>query len=437
MKKLFTLLALFALLFASCSDDDDDNNFIPELEVDTQSIDYLFEGNTYAFNILTNTKWTASTDADWIKLSETSGDGNATVLVFANTNKKSEKLSGKITVKVTGIDDAVINLTQQKKPESTVGLYILSEGQMGKNQAEIAYYDIQSDALSKKIFEERNKVKLGDIGNDLAIYGSKMYCVVTGTTVEDGGGHIEIINPSTGISIKRIPFKGADGKADLPRRIAFYKDKAYVTAFSGIVARLDTASLSIDGYAELSETGTEGITQYGGNFYACNSGKGTGKTISVIDIASFKETKTITVPENPISIRATPTGELYFSTALVGTTIPSNFHSLDLKSNKITTYNINASKVAIDKEYIYTIDYSSMGDTYNSKINIETKEISNFTSEMPAYFMGYGVNTNPLDGNIYTLGFGQDVAIFDKDGKLLKKLKTGTGWGSTVVPVYK
>jgi len=440
MRKLFTFLTIAMVLFTSCSDDNDGDNFIPELEVDTQSIDYLFEGNTYAFNILANTKWTATPDAEWIKLSETSGEGNATVLVSADINTRLEKLTGKITIKVAGMDDAVINVTQQKSPQATVGLFILSEGTWNKNQAEIAYYDIVADTLGTKLFGKNNdKAKLGDVGNDLAIYGSKIYCVVTGTDEETENGHIEIIDPNTCKSIKSIPFKGADGKADMPRRLAFYKGKAYITAFSGIVARMDTATLNIDGYAKLSETGSEGITQYGNNFYVCNSGKGNGKTISVIDIASFKETKTITVPRNPVNIKATNTGEIYFSTdMLFDTGEPSKLHSFNAASEKVTSYNTNGGRLALRKDYIYTIetDYSTYG-SFAKRMNLGTKDVYDFSSELPAYFMGYSISVNMLDGNIYAMGQGQDVAILDKDGKIIKKLKAGTGYGNTVIPVYK
>ena len=447
MKKLFTLLMLSMVLFVSCSDDDDPiNNFEPTLEVnlDTQTITFSFDGNgdTYSININSNTKWTANSDANWLKLSATSGEGDATIYMTADENPEQENQTTTVTVKADGLEkEATINIVQQKRPKGTAGLYILSEGSWGRNQAELAYYNVKTEGLEKKIFEARNSSKLGDTGNDLAIYGSKMYCVVSGASTETGGGHIEVINPATGISIKRIPFVDAEGEADLPRRIAFHKNKAYVTAHSGIVARLDTASLSIDGYAKLSGDGTEGIAKYDGKLYTCNSGKGSGNTISVIDIASFKETNTITVPRNPVNIKASTTGEIYFSTDMLYDADPmesSRLHSINIKSGNITSYYNNAGRLAIGNGYIYSIetDYTTYG-SYAKKIKIGTETESDFTTGLSDYFMGYSVSVNPLDGNIYALGQGQDVAILDADGNLIKSLKVGTGFGNTVVPVYE
>jgi hypothetical protein len=447
MKKLFTLLMLSMMLFVSCSDDDDPiNNFEPSLEVnlDSQTIAFSFDGNsdTYSINISSNTKWTASSDATWLKLSSTSGEGDATIYMTADENIEETEQTAKIIVKADGLDkEATISIIQQKRPKSTAGLYILSEGSWGSNQSELAYYDFKTGTLSKKIFKENNDTILGDVGNDLAIYGSKMYCVVSGTNEEAANGYIVIIDPATNTSIKRIPFVNAEGEADLPRRIAFHKNKAYVTAHSGVVARLDTASLTIDSYAKLSGNGTEGIAKYDGKLYTCNSGKGSGNSISVIDIASFKETKAITVPRNPVNIRASNTGEIYFSTDMLYDADPmesSKLHSINVKSEKITSYYSNAGRLAIGNGYIYSIetDYTTFG-SYAKKLNLTAEGVSDFTTELPAYFMGYSVSVNPLDGNIYAMGQGQDVAILDADGNLIKHLKVGTGFGNTVVPVYE
>lgn len=448
MKKLLTLLALFAMLFASCSDDDPwfelSGNESEGLVIEngTYSFNFGYEGNTYTLNTKGDASWTveiSSGSAKWLSVSPMSGKGAATITVTAQENTEHSAQSATLTIKSSGADDITIKVNQQRRPE-TVGLYILSEGGWGNNNSELAYYDIAADKLSTKIFEANNQKKLGDTGNDLAIYGSKMYCVVSGKDVESGGGHIEVIDPATAKSIKRIPFKDASGNADMPRRITFDKDKAYITAFSGAVARLDTASLTLDGHAKLIQTHSEGIAKYSDKLYICNSGYGSGTTISVVDIPSFKETKTITVPQNPVNIVASKNGEIYFSTSSVYTPVsaPSRLHSYDVNTGKVTSYEANFGKLALGKDYLYAIEtnFSTYG-TYAKKFNLKTKETSDFTTSLSAYFSGYSVSVNPVDGSIYALGMGQDVAWLKEDGTLIKSMKVGVGSGNNAVPVFK
>lgn len=335
-------------------------------------------------------------------------------------------------------DDEVIPVGPEKELTLT-SLYILSEGYWNADNSELAHYEIETDSLTKKSFYELNKTILGDTGNDLAIYGSKMYCVVSGSNTTKGG-HIEVINPHTGISIKRIKIED-----DQPRKIEFYNGKAYISSYEGFVLRMDTASLSIENKTKLSGTYPEGICQYNGKLYVCNSGQGSGTTISVVDISSFKEIKTIDVPKNPMAIKASPTGELFFTTATLSwsTGEPSNLHILNAQTETVTkTFDIRASALDIDNNYIYTVDNETNWTTfesidYNYKINLKTHEVSTFTEELPNTFMVYNVSANKNNGDVYMTGQGQDVAIFDKDGKLKKKLKTGSPMGNRVVPVYE
>ncbi len=333
--------------------------------------------------------------------------------------------------------------TIKLRKKSLIGLYILSEGTARMNQAELAYYDVSTSTMNKKYFKAKNGIALGDTGNDLALYGSNLYCVITGASVASGGGYIEIINPSTGMSKKRIPVKDANGDPDMPRFITFYQNKAYVTLYSGAVARIDTASLVVEQLAALSGTYPEGICVYNQNLYICNSGQGDGTTISVVNIAQFEETKTITVPQNPTMIAATSTGDIYFTTAdlswVPSSRAPSNLHLLDARTETVTrTFDCRASSLAIGDNYVYAVDFSwSTYDDYTSKINLKTHEVSNFTNALPDFFMVYSVGVNPVNGDVYITGQGDNAAILDTNGNLKLSLNTGTGYTKKVVPIFK
>lgn len=446
MKKFLMLLVLAATLFA-CDSDDDEVIFIPQLAVESTEFELISGVEAQTLTIKSNTNWVAETSADWLVLSQSEGQGDASIELTFDPNRTSESRKATITIKAEGVAEAkTIEVDQRRQPE-TVGLYILSEGNWNANQAELAYYDVKSATLTKKYFAAQNGgAKLGDTGNDLAIYGSKMYCVVSGASVESGGGYIEVIDPKTGKSQKRIPFTDAEGEADLPRKVTFAGGKGYVTGHSGVVARLDTTSLEIDAKVKLSGTYSEGITQYRGNLYICNSGYGEGNTISVVDIATFnKESKVITVPQNPVKIQATTTGDIYFTTSTLewSTGAPSNLHVLNAKTGNVAkTFDIRASALAIGKDYVYAVDNNTDWTTYetfdyNYKVDLKTYNASSFSNDIWDYFMVYNVDVNLYSGDVYILGQGQDVAIFGADGALKTKLKVGTGFGNKVVPVFK
>ncbi|MDR1593202.1 MAG: hypothetical protein LBS43_01800 [Prevotellaceae bacterium] len=437
MKKIFILFVL-ALTLVACKKDDD---FVPELKVDPTSLSFLHSGETKSFTITSNTDWiiekdadwvtktsgNSSADAEWITVSKILGNSNATVEVTVAENTAATPRTAVITVKADGLPDVEIEVTQSKALE-TVGLFILSEGAWGTGTSDIAYYNVKTGETTKNYYTQKNGKPLGNGANDLAIYGSKLYCTVT------DAGYVDVINSETGESITRII-------VDSPRRVIFHDNKAYVTTYSQSVVRIDTASLEIDGTADLSGNNAEGICFYNDNLYVCNSGWGAGNTISVVDINSFEETESIDVPQNPMMIEATPSGEIYFTTASVydenwTVTAPTNLHVLDPEQKTVTTLDIRASKIALAKDFIYVVDYDYVLN-YINKINLQTKAVENISDIVHEFFMVYGVSVNPLNGDFYLTNQGQDVVAFDTNVEEKFDLKTGVPFGAAVVPIIK
>jgi hypothetical protein len=435
----FLILFLVAITLIACNKDDD---FVPKAEVNKSSLQFSYEGGADSVTITSNTDWSFEEDADWITLSKTSGASDDIVRITVAENTVTATRSANITIKVIGHADITISVSQSKALE-TVGLYMLSEGNLSSIQSDIAWYDTKTEQFTKKYFSQTNGHGLGLGANDLAIYGSKMYCVVTGGIIgtPNTEGHIEVINPETGMSIKRISVAESDGTNSFPRNITFHEGKAYVTTYSKSVVRLDTASLEIDGRATISGTFAEGVCRKGDNLYICNSGQGSGNTVSVVNIGSFTETGTITVPTNPTTIKTVPSGEVYFTTADASWSggNPSNIHILDTEQKKVDhTFNIRASKFAFYKNFVYAVDFDwSAYSEHISKINTKTKEVEDLSSMVDDYFMVYSVSVNPLNGDIYLGNQGQDVAGFDKNGHEIFKKKTGLACTSIVVPVLK
>src|SRR5690606_8630626 len=66
---------------------------------------------------------------------------------------------------------------------SIIGFYLLNEGNMNMNKASLDFMNLQTGDYQRNIYHEVNpeiSKGLGDVGNDLAIYGSKLYVVEIG-----------------------------------------------------------------------------------------------------------------------------------------------------------------------------------------------------------------------------------------------------------------
>lgn len=90
-----------------------------------------------------------------------------------------------------------------------------------------------------------------------------------------------------------------------PRYLTAYDGKVYATYYDGYVARIDTATLEVEAVVKVGRN-PEQLSVYNGCLYVANSGGmdynteiGYDKTVSVVDIASFTETKKIEVVCNP------------------------------------------------------------------------------------------------------------------------------------------
>ena len=242
-------------------------------------------------------------------------------------------------------------------PDSVIvkGLYILNEGLFNMNNSSISYYDFTTGEYIADYFSQQNGRGLGDTGNDLQQYGSKLYCIVNVSST------IEVMTPDLK-SIKRIAVVNDEGKARQPRKVAFEGGKAYITCFDGYVIRLDTASLEIDGICQVG-LNPEGICIVGKRAYVCNSGGLNNPTydnsVSVINLQSFTEEKKIEVVINPCVIVADNDRYVYAISR-------GNYGKIGYKLQRINT-TTNEVEYAYDEEMLNLAivgDYG-IGYTYN------------------------------------------------------------------------
>jgi hypothetical protein len=155
-----------------------------------------------------------------------------------------------------------------------VGMYVLNEGNMGSNKCTLDYLDLSGETAHylRNIYAERNpsEVKeLGDVGNDIQIYGSQLWMV---------------INCSNKVEVCRAKDAVKIGKVNVPncRYVTFDGGYAYVSSYvgpvsagsnspRGMVYKIDTLTLQkvdscVVGYQP------EEMVATGGKLYIANSG---------------------------------------------------------------------------------------------------------------------------------------------------------------------
>ena len=69
----------------------------------------------------------------------------------------------------------------ENRDSAVRGLYLVNEGNMGSNKCTLDYYDYHTGLYARNFYAEKNPdviKELGDVGNDIGIYGRKLYVVV-------------------------------------------------------------------------------------------------------------------------------------------------------------------------------------------------------------------------------------------------------------------
>lgn len=329
------------------------------------------------------------------------------------------------------------------------GFYLLNEGNMGSNKCTLDYYDYTTGSYQRNIYASTNPTvpkELGDVGNDIAIYGSRLYAVINVSK------KVEVMDAKTA---KRI------GQIEIPncRYIKFDKGFAYVTSYAGpieinpeytqkgYVAKVDTATLQVvdkcivgfqpDGL-EIADRKIY-VANSGGYMGAGNTGK-YERTVSVIDLETFKEDKRIDVAYNLHHIKADKRGNLWVTSRGDYKSLPSRLYFIDKEQQKVTDIlPIPVSNFYLDGDslYIYSTEWSYI--TYSNAItyaivNTLTHEIvtrsfitdgTDKEIEIP-----YGIMVHPVTKDIYVTDAGNYVSpgilyCFSKEGKKKWHVRAG------------
>ncbi|MCL1937884.1 MAG: YncE family protein [Candidatus Azobacteroides sp.] len=311
-------------------------------------------------------------------------------------------------------------------PDSTVtdsisqvkmlGFYLLNEGNMGSNKSTLDYFDLAAGEYRRNIFANANPSvpkELGDVGNDLAIYGSKLYAVI------NRSNKIEVMDKFTA---RRL------GQINIPngRSIQFDGGYAYVTSYAGpveinpnyeqigYVAKVDTATFEVIARCLVGYQ-PDGLEIVGNKIYVANSGgyrtPNYENTVSVIDIQSFTEIKRIEVAPNLQYVKADKQGNLWVSSRGNYYDEPSRLYWIDTQTDRYEgMLPVAVSGMTLDGDSLYLygseFNYNTFDYTFTFGIvDVTTKQIvtRNFIidSTEREIALPYGIMVDPRNKDIY------------------------------------
>lgn len=319
-------------------------------------------------------------------------------------------------------------------PNSRIrGMYLVNEGNMGSNKCTLDYLDYTTSLYARNFYAERNPhvvMGLGDVGNDIQIYGNKLYVVV------NCSHKMEVLNAHTG---KRL------GQVNIPncRYVRFYKGNAYVSSYvgpvlinpnapRGAVYKVDTTSLEVKGKVTVGyqPEEMEVVDDY---MYVANSGgyraeEGYDNTVSVIQMEDFKQVEKIPVAINLHRIKRDGHKQLWVSSRGDYKTVRSNLFVLGKKhgyNQMVVTDRIDipCSNMAVhgDSLYVYSTEWSeltSKNTVSYAIVNTLTHKVvsKNFITDGTEKDITapYGIAIHPESGDIYIT----DAKNYTSSGKL-------------------
>ena len=317
-------------------------------------------------------------------------------------------------------------------PEEWTGaeyIYVLNSGKMNSNNASLSGYNPEDGTVLKDVFLARNGRRLGDTGQDIVVYGSKMYIAVyTESTIE--------VTDLDANSIKQIRTEGQ------PRHMAVDGGKVYVTYSNGYVARLDTGSLEVEARVRVGRN-PEKLVVVADRLYVANSGGfdhntpgvGYDNTVSVVDVASFSEVKKIEVVINPCEVTYDKMGNVYVVSMGDYGAVPNTLQRINTVSDEVSVVeDFNGTYLAVAGEVLYTI-FSQYDANWNQIISyysydmigdrvLSDRFVGDTGIEKP-YAMNYDEAGESLFITTSDYTNDGDVFVFDKANNYVGRFEAG------------
>lgn len=324
------------------------------------------------------------------------------------------------------------------------GFFLLNEGNMGSNKASIDFFNSETGTYLRNIYPSRNPdiVKaLGDVGNDIAVYGNKLYAVI------NCSHYVEVMDVRSARHIGKIDIQNC-------RYIVFNKGKAYVSSYAGPVqidpnarpgkvVEIDTASLQITREVVVGYQ-PEQMVVTDGKLYVANSGgyryPNYDRTVSVVNLNTFNVMKTIDVAINLHRMVIDRYGRIYVSSRGDYYDIRADVYVIDSRTDKVTGHlGVPASDMYLSGDSLYMTavewNYTTGSNTVSySLYDVQQQKVMNHNFITDGtdknIKIPYGVAVNPDTHDVYITDAKDYVTpgmlyCYNRQGQLKWKVTTG------------
>ena len=326
-------------------------------------------------------------------------------------------------------------VTPPDNPDAPAGFYLLNQGNMGMNKASIDYYDYGTGVFTRDIYTQANPdavMALGDVGNQIAIYRDRLWAII------NCSNKVEVMYAG---DCRRI------GQVDIPncRYMAFDGDYAYVTSYAGPVIIDDdynqlgyVAKINVNTLVEeercIVRFQPDGIAVSGGRLYVANSGgyrpNNYEKTLSVIDIATFKVVKEVELGINLNRVLADSQGKIWVSSRGDYYDVMPHLYCYDPALDRVVAeFDADASSMWVWGSRLYTVGNPFSYETMSSSPAFRIYDTENLTVLQAGWFdmpeqagfkwtpseefnkikAPYCIAVEPCEGNIYITDAGNYV----------------------------
>lgn len=265
----------------------------------------------------------------------------------------------------------------------------------------------------RDIYQEQNGRGIGD-AQDILLSGGNIYVACTTSS------KLEILDHQGKVE-KSIAMPNKS-----PRYLAVDGSNVYVSAYSGYVYKVFSGNIVDSVYVG---DHPEAISVANNKLYANISGYGSGSTIAVVDLPSFKKTKDLPCALDPYNqnVASTDGSAVYFVSCL-DNQHPNVVQRINTSNDQIDSL-FNASAIAYSRSTnslvclntYYDASYATHFDGFFA-YNLTTGERTNFDTsalKSPAQ-----VNVDPMTGYMYVIDNPSYTTpsvlfVYDKNGKLL------------------
>ncbi|WP_091393249.1 YncE family protein [Arachidicoccus rhizosphaerae] len=321
---------------------------------------------------------------------------------------------------------------------SGMDFYLLNEGNMGSNHCSLDFFNHSAGTYALNIYESVNPsvtLGLGDVGNDIEIYGGKLYVVV------NGSGKVEVLEKGSAVKLCQIEVPNC-------RSLAFWNSKVFVTSYNGFVGVVDTSvlqngagSVQLDKQIAVGRE-PEGLAVAANQLYVANSGGYSpplyDHTVSVIDLNTLSVSKTIDLGINLNDVQADNYGHVVVSARGNYAEVAPSFYVLDASTGEVLKHEqIPVGNFAISDSILYY--FTSSYQANNQKVSYKRYNLKTLSAIAGSFLTSnlsekiqfpYALKVDPKGNRILISDAGDYTSPgtlywVDMEGNVLWQVQTG------------